>query len=251
MSKLSFTDQGQGDVCLLVHAFPFDGRMWEAQAAALAETHRVIVPDLRGFGQSTGLPPARSLDDHADDLDELLASLNVENAAVAGLSMGGYISFALLRRHPSRLRALVLADTRAIADSPEMKANRDAHIELVRSQGAPALMQKLRPSLLAENAREDAVAKALAMGGSQTPEGVADALAAMRDRPDSRSLLPTLRIPVSLIVGEHDAISPVAEMKEIADAIPGARFTVIQGAGHLANLEAPAAFDAALRAGIG
>lgn len=251
MSKLHFTDQGQGDACLLVHAFPFDGRMWEAQAEALARTHRVIVPDLRGFGRSLGLPPARSLDDHADDLDALLASLGIENAAVAGLSMGGYISFALWRRHPSRVRALVLADTRAVADSPETKTNREAHIELVRSKGAKALMETLRPSLLAKDAGEEAVQRALTIGGSQTAEGVADALMAMRDRPDSRPLLPTISVPVTVIVGEYDAISGVSEMKELADAIPGARFAVIPNAGHLANLESPALFNKALRGGIG
>lgn len=251
MSNLAFTETGAGEACLLVHAFPFDGRMWEAQVAALAPDYRVIVPDLRGFGRSASLPPARSVEEHADDLADLLDRLKIQRAAVAGLSMGGYVALAFVRRHPRRVRALVLADTRALPDSPEAKANRDLNIELVRSQGVPALVDKLLPSLVAKDAAREAVEMARAIGASQTADGVTNALGALRDRPDSRALLPTISVPTAVIVGEYDSLSPVAEMKEMADAIPSASFTVISGAGHLANLEIPAAFTEALLAGIG
>lgn len=251
MSTLAFTETGQGKACLFVHAFPFDGRMWDAQRDALSADHRVIVPDLRGFGRSASLPSARSVDEHADDLAALLDRLKVQQATVIGLSMGGYIAFALMRRHAARVRALVLADTRALPDSPEAQKSRDVNIELVRREGAKALMEKLRPALLAKDASDEAVAKALAIGAAQTVEGIADALMALRDRPDSRDLLPSIHVPTAVIVGEHDTLSPVTEMKELADAIPNAAFTVIPGAGHLANLENPAAFNEALRAAVG
>lgn len=251
MSTLAFTDTGQGEPCLFVHAFPFDGRMWDAQRDALAPSHRVIVPDLRGFGRSASLPPARSAFEHADDLAELLDRLNLRRATVIGLSMGGYIAFAMMRRHPDRIGALVLADTRALPDSAEAKENRDVNIELVRREGAKVLMEKLRPALLAEDASEEAVAKALSIGSSQSTEGIANALMALRDRPDSRDLLPSIHVPTAVIVGEHDTLSPVTEMKEMADAIPNASFTVIPSAGHLANLEKPEDFNAALKAAVG
>jgi len=251
MSTLAFTERGQGPACLLVHAFPFDARMWEPQIEAIAPTHRVIAPDLRGFGRSANLPPARTVDEHADDLVELLDRLGIENAAVVGLSMGGYIAFALMRRHPSRVRALVLADTKATADGEEAKRNRQAIIDLVREQGPAALMQKLLPNLIAADADEAVKQKVLEIGGSQTVEAVANALMALRDRPDSTELLSRIAVPTTVIVGEQDTISPVAEMQAIARAIPDASFTVLKGAGHLSNLERPSAFDDALRNALG
>lgn len=251
MATLFSIDEGQGPACLLVHAFPFDGRMWEAQRAELSKDHRVLVPDLRGFGRSANLAPARSVDEHADDLAELLDHANVKDAAVLGLSMGGYVALALFRRHPSRVRALVLADTRALPDSPEAKAARDVNIAIAREQGMPKLVDKLMPPLLAKDAAPSVVQRVRALAESQTVSGVTDALVMLRDRPDSRPLLPTISVPTAVIVGEFDALSPVAEMKEMADAIPGATFTVIPGAGHLTNLESPEAFNAALRAGVG
>lgn len=250
MPNLHFTDKGQGPACLFIHAFPFDGRMWGAQRDALASEFRIIVPDLRGFGRSLGLAPASSIDDHADDLVKLLDHLHIDNVAVLGLSMGGYIALAMARRHPERLRALVLADTRAVPDFPKDRANRDINIGLVRNEGVGALMDKMRPILLAEDAHESVVALARSIGASQHPQGVIDALEALRDRPDARPGLSSISVPTSLIVGELDTLSPASEMKEMADAIPAARLTVIPGVGHLANLEAPEAFNRALRAGL-
>lgn len=225
--------------------------MWESQIEALASSHRVIAPDLRGFGRSANLPPARSVDEHADELAALLDRLGVDRAAVVGLSMGGYIAFAMLRRHPSRVRALVLADTRAKPDTEEGKRNRDANIDFVRERGAAALMQKLLPALVADGADEDVKRTVLEIGGSQSAEGVANALMALRDRPDSTPLLPRIAVPTAVIVGEEDTLSPVTEMQEMARAIPNASFTVVRGAGHLSNLERASDFNEALRNALG
>lgn len=251
MSKLAFTERGQGSALLLVHAFPFDARMWEPQIAAFTPTHRVIAPDLRGFGRSANLPPARSVDEHADDLVELLDHLGIEKAAVAGLSMGGYIALALVRRHPSRVRALVLADTKAKPDSEEAKRNRQVNIDFVREHGPAALFDKLLPALVAKDASEEVKQTLRSIAASQSVEGIVNALVALRDRPDSTELLPRIQVPTAVIVGEKDVLSPVAEMEEMQCAIPGATLTVLLGAGHLANQERPEAFNEALRAALG
>src|SRR5258706_3195117 len=127
-NALAHSDDGRGSPVVLLHAFPLDGRMWDAQKEALAGNHRVVVPDFAGFGRSRDREPRASLDEHADDVAELLSGLGIERATVLGLSMGGYIALAFARRHPGRLLGLGLADTRAAPDSPEGRAARDQNI---------------------------------------------------------------------------------------------------------------------------
>jgi pimeloyl-ACP methyl ester carboxylesterase len=242
----AFVDEGRGDPIVLLHAFPLDGTMWDNERVELSRSRRVVVPDLRGFGRSGKLPPPGSLDEHADDVARIMDHLGIERAAVAGLSMGGYIAFALARRHPHRLVRLVLADTRSAVDSAEGRRGRDENIALVRSEGVPPLVERLLPKLLSPNASPEVVARVRALGGRQTPEGIGAALAAMRDRTDATPILAGIAIPSLVIVGEADAISPPAEAHAMAAAIPQAEVAVIAGAGHLANLEAPAAFMAAM-----
>ena len=242
-----FADEGRGDPVVLLHAFPLDGTMWDEQRVHLARTHRVIVPDLRGFGRSATLPPPKSLDEHADDVARMLDGLGIERATVAGLSMGGYIAFALARRHAPRVARLVLADTRAAADNTEGRRTRDENIALVAREGVAPLVERLLPKLLSPNASREVVARVRAIGGRQTAAGVMSALAAMRDRPDSTSLLADIAVPSLVIVGESDAISPPAEAHAMRQALRGGQIAVVSGAGHLANLEAPDAFTTALR----
>jgi 3-oxoadipate enol-lactonase len=244
---LYFADEGRGDPIVLLHAFPLDGAMWDAERAELSQSRRVIVPDLRGFGRSGHLTLASSLDDHADDVAHLLDDLGIERATVAGLSMGGYVSFALARRHPQRLARLILADTRAAPDSDEGRRARDEHISLVARDGVPTLVERLLPKLLSPNASPEVVARVRALGGRQTKEGIMSALGAMRDRPDSTPLLAGIAVPSLVIVGEADSISPPSEARSIATALGRGELAVLPGAGHLANFEAPAAFMAAMR----
>jgi 3-oxoadipate enol-lactonase len=244
---LSFDDAGSGEPLVLLHAFPLDGRMWLAQRDELAGSFRVIVPDLRGFGRSAELAPARSIDDYADDVAALLDRLGIERATIAGLSMGGYVALALARRHPHRLSRLGLADTRSLADSPEGRTARDQNIALVRSEGVAPLVERMLPKLLGASASADVVTRVRSLGNSQKPAGVTAALAAMRDRPDSTALLSSLNIPAMVIVGEGDTISPPDEARAMGALLPRAEVEVIPGASHLANLEAPAAFSTAVR----
>jgi pimeloyl-ACP methyl ester carboxylesterase len=242
-----FVDEGRGDPIVLLHAFPLDGAMWDAERVELSKSRRVVVPDLRGFGRSGTMSPPSSVDDHADDVVGILDKLGIERATVAGLSMGGYVAFALVRRHPQRLARLILADTRAAADSPEGRRARDENMALVARAGVAPLVELLLPKLLSANAPPRVVARVRALGGQQTAAGLMSALAAMRDRPDSTSLLAGIAVPSLVIVGEADSISPPAEARVIAAALPAGELSVIAGVGHLANLESPPQFMAAMR----
>jgi pimeloyl-ACP methyl ester carboxylesterase len=243
---VSFTDDGRGEPVVLLHAFPLDGRMWQAQRNDLAKGHRVVVPDLAGFGASKDLTPRLSLDEHADDVAHVLDRLGLERAALVGLSMGGYIALAFAKRHPTRLARLALADTRATPDTPEGKTGRDQNISLVASEGTAALVDRMLPKLLSSDATPETVAFARSVGTSQPVASVQAALAAMRDRPDSTALLARLDVPTAIVVGEADSITPLAEAKAMAAAVRGARLDVLPRAGHLANLEAPGPFTAAI-----
>jgi pimeloyl-ACP methyl ester carboxylesterase len=249
--RLHFADDGRGDPIVLLHAFPLDGAMWDAERAALSRSHRVIVPDLRGFGKSADLAVQSTLDHHVADLARMLDDLKLERVTLGGLSMGGYIALAFARKFPARLSRLILADTRSVPDDPEGKKARDANIALVASEGVPPLVERLLPKLLSTNSGADVKDQVRAWAGRQTQAGVIAALAAMRDRPDARPSLPSILVPSLVLVGELDAISPVAEARAIAAALPKAELALIEGAGHLANLEQPARFLAAIQRFVG
>lgn len=249
--RMAYRERGRDHrmALLLVHGFPLDSRLWDAQIAGLSSRVRVIAPDLRGSGKSDVPPGPYSMDQYADDMAGLLDGLGIRRAVVAGLSMGGYIAFALWRRHPERAQALVLADTRAEPDSPQARANRDAAAIRVREIGPAAYAEEMLPRLLAPanldtpRIRE----RALPMMAGQPVEGTAGALGALRDRSDSRALLPGISVPVLVIVGREDSLTPPADARAMADAIPGARLVEVPRAGHLSPLENPRAVNAALR----
>jgi 3-oxoadipate enol-lactonase len=251
MAELHFTDRGSGTPLLLLHAFPLSRMLWRAQIADFAATQRVIAPDLRGFGLTPPATPAHGLDDYAADLLALLDRLQLPRVTVAGLSMGGYIAFALLRRAPQRITRLVLADTRAAADSEAVRAARAINAELALTQGSAALADKLLPGLVAPQTPPALRAELRAVAAANPPQGLADALHAMAARRDNSDLLPTIAVPTTVIVGEHDGLTPPAEAQRMADAIPGAQFRIIAGAGHLSAIEAPTAFTALLQQALG
>jgi 3-oxoadipate enol-lactonase len=243
--QLSYQAVGGGPPLVLAHAFPFDGRMWRQTAAALAGRARVITPDLRGFGHSELGPDAFSIADLADDLAALLDALNLPAAAVGGLSMGGYVALAFAQRHRNRLRSLILADTKAAADTPEGRNGRAAAIALVEAQGVAAMLDRQIPHLLSASASESLRAEVRSLG-AQPARTVVAAIRALRDRPDRTAELPSITVPTLVVVGTEDALSPPAHAVAMAAAIPHARVAQIPGAGHLANLQNPDAFAAAL-----
>jgi 3-oxoadipate enol-lactonase len=253
--EIAYRDRGRAHrtALLLVHGFPLDSRLWDAQVAGLSSQVRVIAPDLRGWGKSAVPPGPYSMNQYADDLVGLMDLLGIQRAVVGGLSMGGYISFALWRLHPERVQALVLADTRAEPDSAQGRANRDVAAARVREIGPAAFAEEMLPRLVAPANLGDARVRdrALRIMASQPAGGMVAALGAMRDRPDSRDLLGGITVPTTVIVGREDILIPLAEARAMAAAIPGARLVEVAQAGHLSPLENPRTFNAALREFLG
>jgi pimeloyl-ACP methyl ester carboxylesterase len=242
---LAYESFGSGRPLVLVHAFPFDGRMWRETAEALAGKCRVLLPDLRGFGGSDVGDEEPSIAGMADDLALLLDHLGIERAAVGGMSMGGYVALAFAARHRARLERLILADTRATADTDKARAGRADSLALVEKQGVPALVERQLAALLSPSASE-AVRERVRELGRQSRAGVCAGIRALRDRPDRQAELAAITCPTLVMVGTMDQISPPAEVAALARAIPNARLTEIPGAGHLSNLERPDAFVAAI-----
>ncbi len=252
-NALSHLDVGRGLPVVLLHAFPFNRSMWEPQVAALFGECRCIVPDLRGFGDSPRGGPY-TMDRYADDVGALLDALQIEQAVVAGLSMGGYVALALWRRHRQRVRALVLSDTRASADTAEGARKRLDLIEVARAQGVDAVIALQLPGLIGKSTREkhpDLVEPIRSIMARSTVEGIVGGLEAMRTRPDSTPLLASIDVPTLVVVGDEDAITPVKDARVMHEAIRNSRLEVIPEAGHLSNLERPAAFNTALSDFVG
>jgi 3-oxoadipate enol-lactonase len=232
---------------VLLHAFPFDRRMWRRSGEVLASRARVLAPDLPGFGGSADLEVAADLDAWADLIDGWLESMvGTQPVVLCGVSMGGYVALRLVARHPRRPCALVLADTRAGADDAAARAGREQAIERVMREGLAPLVDSLLPRLLAPTADPAVVAAARELMLEQRPEGVAAALAAMRDRPDSTAMLSRVRVPTLVIVGVEDLVTPPQVAAEMAAALPAGRLHVIPDAGHLSCLEAPEEFNRAV-----
>ena len=247
-AKLFYRDEGSGAVLLLVHAFPLNSTMWDAQIAAFAPTMRVIAPDLPGFGQSILGSGEKSINRYADTLAALFDQLGIECAAVAGLSMGGYTAFALLRRHPHRISALLLADTKATPDSDDAKATRAENAEIVRTHGADALADRMLPTLLSDGAPETLHGDLRAIIHANSRDGMAAALQAMAARADASDLLGSITVPTAIIVGERDTVTPPDIARQMSEQIAGSRLMTIARAGHVSNMENPEAFNAAMTA---
>lgn len=235
--------QGDGPAILFIHGFPLDRTMWRHMIATLTGWRRVA-PDLRGLGLSDVPTGAATMADYADDIAGLLHALDLERAVVCGLSMGGYVAFELLKRHPDKVSGLVLANTRAEADTPEARATRDEMIALVEAGGSEAIVDRLVPRLFAPSsltAMPQVVEHVRTMIATSPPLGVIAALRAMRDRDDQTALLPKVTLPTLVIAGREDQLISTDHSKAMADAIPGAQFTLIPEAGHLTPMEQPIA----------
>ncbi len=238
---LAVESRGQGPAVLFIHGYPLNRGIWHHQVAQLRGVRRIAV-DLRGMGGSDAPDLGYSMATYAEDLAGLLDALGVDSAVLVGLSMGGYVALEFLRRWPSRVRGLVLMDTRAGADSAEGRKGRDAQLALAREEGTGAVAALMVPKLLAPGAPPALVAHLEQMITRTPLAGLAGALTAMRDRADSTDLLAGLgERPVLVVSGEQDHLIPPAVARELAAAIPGARFELVPGAGHLPPLEQPEA----------
>ncbi|HET7023861.1 MAG TPA: alpha/beta fold hydrolase [Gemmatimonadales bacterium] len=242
--NLAVDIRGDGPAILFVHGYPLDRTIWQHQIGALTGWRR-IAPDLRGFGLSDAPDLGYSMATYADDLAALLDALGVRQAVVCGHSMGGYVAFEFARRFRDRLQALILVDTRAEADSVDGRKAREAAMVIAREQGARAIAEQMLPSMLAVGAAHLMPQIADRVRGimeSAPVSGILGALGAMRDRPDSTPLLPTLAgVPSLVIVGDQDQLTPPVMSRSIVGGIPGAVLGVIPNAGHLPSVEQPLA----------
>lgn len=246
-ATLHYIDAGAGgDVVLLLHAFPLSSAMWQPLVKALSGRFRVIAPDYRGLGQSRPAPEATTMEAIAEDVRTLLRSLGIRRAAVAGLSMGGYVAFELYRRAPGLFRALALCDTRATPDTVEARAGREAFAKNALSKGLGWVADDFTPKLLRPSPDPAVAARVREMILGGTPEGVAAAQRGMARRTDSVPTLSRISVPTQVIVGAEDQLTPPSDAKVMQAGIRGARLTVVPGAGHLPVLEAPAAFAQAI-----
>lgn len=248
-TTLEYDLRGEGPPVVFLHAFPLGKAMWDAQVKAVAPSFQAIRFDARGFG---GTPPGDGLltmERIADDAAALLDHLGLSRAAFVGLSMGGYAAFALVRRHPSRIKALVLADTRVAPDTDEQKRARSTQADAVRREGPAAIVDGFLKKAVGETThkeRPEVVARVKEMILAAPARGVVDALAGLAARADSKATLREIKVPTLVMCGEEDALTPPADAKVIHEGVPGSALEIIPKAGHLSAMEDPAAFDAAL-----
>ena len=243
--ELAYDDAGAGVPLLFIHGWPHNRTLWAPQLSALPTRARCLAPDLRGFGDSSVAAPY-SIDQYADDLAALLELLGVESAVVCGLSMGGYVALAMLRRHRSLVRGLILASTRAAADTVEMREKRLRLIAFVQEHGVDALASRQLKAMVGAttfDTRPDVLEALRQLMSSAPGAGVIGGLEAMASRMDATSQLAGIDMPCLVISGSEDTFTPPEEMRAMADAIPRSRLEVIQGAGHVCNYERPAAFN--------
>jgi pimeloyl-ACP methyl ester carboxylesterase len=247
--ELKYEEAGSGFPLILLHGFPHNRSLWADELFGLSDRCRVIAPDLRGFGESPSGPPW-SMESFADDVAELMERLDIEKAVIGGLSMGGYVAFDFVRRYSDRVHSLLLADTRSGADSDETRAKRRDLQTLARTAGAVAVADAQMTGMIGATTREsrpDVVQRVHAMLSAAPVEGIVGALEAMMNRPDSTRLLSEIDVPVLIVVGEEDALTPVKESRAMHAAIAGSTLAVIPKAGHVSNIENPVAFNSAMR----
>lgn len=247
---VGYDEAGAGEPVLWLHGYPLDRTLWAPQLADPAPGFRYLAPDHPGFGESARLAPA-TLDAWADWAIAFLDALAIDRAVIGGLSMGGYLALAIWRRHPARVRALILADTRAAADSADVRARREEMRTLLLSQGVGAVAERLITGMVGKTTRATRpalVAELDAMMRRSTVDAVSDAREVLLGRPDATPTLATITVPTLIVCGAEDALTPVAESRALQAAIPGSRLEVIPGAGHASNFEAPAVFNRLLKA---
>lgn len=248
---LAFNDQGTGLPIIFLHAFPLNRTMWAKQEEALSSQFRIITIDLRGHGESDAPLWHYSLDQAADDVRGLLDYLSIRQAVFVGLSMGGYILFAFHRKYAGYAKGLVLADTRAQADTDEGKQARFEMAQIAYKQGARAIADMMIPKLLSPatiRTRPELVQRVRTMIEGNQISGIAGDLMAMAQRPDSIPLLKRISCPAQIIVGELDLPTPPSDAKLMTDNIPNAHLAIIPEAAHLSNLEQPRLFNETVRA---
>jgi 3-oxoadipate enol-lactonase len=248
---LAFDDIGPGPVVVLIHGFPFDRTMWSHQRSSVGSIYRLILPDLRGHGTSAAPDGIYTVDEMADDVLELLDGLQISGPVVlGGLSMGGYVALSIAARHPERLKALMLINTRASADSPEAAKVREELARRVETSGdAEPVVAVMLPKVFAKTTFErhpELVARMHARMARTPARAIAGTLRGLAIRPDRTNDLPGIKVPTLVLAGQFDALIPLEESESMARRIPGAKLVVIPEAGHMAPVENHQATDTAI-----
>ncbi len=251
-ATLHYDDLGPSDgvPVVLIHGHPFNRTLWAPQAEALvAAGHRVLLYDLRGYGDSDVTPGKVLLSDFADDLAALLDHLGIGRAVVGGVSMGGQIAMEFHRGRPGRVRALVLSDTSAPAETDEGRESRNRLADRLLAEGMGGYADEVIDKMLAAynvTALPEVAARVLAMMRATDPRGAAAALRGRAERPDYRESLPAVEVPTLVVVGADDAYTPVAQAQDIRRLVPHAVLSVVDDAGHLPSAEQPDRFNTVL-----
>jgi pimeloyl-ACP methyl ester carboxylesterase len=233
--ELAYERSGKGPPLVLLHGFPLDHETWNKVAGLLEDTFDLILPDLRGFGESTMTEASFTMDDYASDIAGLLDHLGIAKTAIAGHSMGGYVALAFARRHPERVSALGLVSSQVLADPPDRKEGRYKTAEDVAKNGIHGVVEAMTPKFTSDADLQSIARETMER---QKPAAFIGALKAMAERGDSTPLLPSVHYPVVLIHGDTDALISIDRAREVKAAVPGAQLVELTGVGHLPMLEA-------------
>ena len=249
--SLAYEDHGQGRPIVFIHGFPLNKKMWEPQLQGLANEARLLAPDLRGHGETEAVHGTYSMDLLAGDCLAFLKKAGVEGPfVICGLSMGGYIAMAFYRRYPEQVAGLILAATRAGADSPEGQANRERAAETARKEGSSPIVASMLPKMMSPKTyerRPDLVEQVKQIMEKTSVEGIIGAQLGMKDRPDSSPVLREMQVPVLILHGADDQIIPPSEAQAMQAAILDSRLHILSESGHLLNMEQPALFNQTVR----
>jgi len=247
--QLAYDDVGSGPAVVMIHGYPFNRSLWTEQVDALSSKYRVVTPDLRGFGESDNSEGPATMNRMAQDVATLMDQLGIDQAVIAGLSMGGYVTLAFCKQFPERVKALVLADTRAQSDSEEAKQTRSQQAEKATTEGMAGIADAMLPKLLTPETvskRPEVVKRVRDMMLKTKPQGAAGALLGMAQREDLSEFISTIGVPTMIVVGREDAITPVADSEKMKSKIATSHLVVIENAGHVSNLEQTEQFNFAL-----
>jgi 3-oxoadipate enol-lactonase len=241
--ELAHDDAGDGPAVVLIHGHPFNRGMWAPQLAALRDRFRVIVPDLRGYGDSPVTPGTVTMAQLAADVSDLLDRKAIATAALVGLSMGGLVVMELAAAQPGRWRAYAFVATTAARSTPEERAARLASARTLDEQGMGPIAQEMAARLFGPSPAPELTAQIMAMMLGTNPAGAAAALRGRAERPDYQPILTTLRAPALVCTGDHDSYSTAEITRELAGCLPDPEVVLMEGIGHLPNLEQPDAFN--------
>lgn len=253
--NVSYNDEGSGQYpVILLHGYPFDKSMWDAQVSHLKSSHRVIAYDIRGFGASRDETSPLSLDLFRDDLIQFMDVLNIDKAILCGLSMGGYIALHALKKYPWRFQALILCDTQCVADTPEGKAKRLQSIEDIKAKGTSAFNEGFIKNVFHKDTPEkhpELVAALRTVVNGNSERIITQGLQALADREESCTSLGDIHLPTLILCGRDDVVTPLAQSEFLHAHIKGSILQVIDHAGHVSNLEAADEFNEHLSAFLG